>query len=161
VTRRTAGSLLPAVFATAFGVLMVAAGVRPTAPWALAAAVLALSALLAGLFFRPAAILAVLLTIAGLALADPAPLLTAVSGLSAAAYLVSRYADSAVTLTVPTVLGMLGFTAAGVVATVVPVQLTWAPLVAPAIMAAILIVVVAPLFAEVFAGPAADRQPPD
>jgi hypothetical protein len=28
-------------------------------------------------------------------------------------------------------------------------------------MAAILIVVVAPLFAEVFPGPAADRQPPD
>jgi hypothetical protein len=161
VKRRTAESLLPAVFATAFGVLMVAAGVRPTAPWGLAAAVLALTALLAGVFFRPASILAVLLTIAGLALTDPAPLLAAVSGLSAAAYLVSRYADSAVTLTVPTVLGMLGFTAAGVVATVVPFQLTWAPLVAPAIMTAILIVVVAPLFAEVFPGPAADRQPPD
>lgn len=161
MTRRSAESLFPALFATAFGVLMVAAGVAPTAPWGLAAGALALTALLAGLFFRPASIVAVLLTIAGVAIGDPAPLLAAVSGLSAAAYLVSRYADGAVTLTVPTVLGMLGFTAAGVVAAVVPVQLTWVPLIAPAIMVGILIVVVAPLFAEVLPGPAADPPPPD
>lgn len=161
MNRRSADSLLWGLFSTAFGVLMVAAGVTPTAPWGLAAAALALIALLAGLFFRPAAMLAVLLTIAGMALGDPAPVLAAVSGLSAATYLVSRFADSAVTLTVPMAFGMLGFTAAGVVATAVPLQLTWAPLVAPAILAGLLIVVVAPLFADALPGPATDQPPTD
>jgi hypothetical protein len=161
MNRQPAAPLLTRLFSTAFGVLMVAAGVRPIGPWGLAAMALAAAALLAGLFFRPASVLAVLLTVAGIALGDPAPVLAAVSGLSAAAYLVSRYADRAVTLTVPTVLGMLGFTAAGVLATSLGLQLTWAPLVAPAIMAAILIVIAAPLFAERLTGPTPDHQPPD
>jgi hypothetical protein len=157
MNRQPATPLLTRLFSTAFGVLMVAAGVRPIGPWGLAAMALAVAAL----FFRPASILAVLLTVAGMALGAPIPVLAAVSGLSAAAYLVSRYAERAVTLTVPTVLGMLGFTAAGVLATSVGLQLTWAPLVAPAIMAGILIVVVAPLFAERLIGPTPDHQPPD
>jgi len=155
-------NLWAGMFSTAFGMLMVAAGVRPAGSWALVAAALAAAALLAGLFFRPAAVVAVLVTVAGMALSDPAPLLAAVSGLAAAAYLLTRYGDEAVTtLTVPSVLGMLGFTAVGVAATAIGVQLTWAPLVAPAITAAILIVVAAPLFAERLPGPAADRQPTD
>jgi hypothetical protein len=161
MNRQPATPLLTRLFSTAFGVLMVAAGVRPIGPWGLAAMALAVAALVAALFFRPASILAVLLTVAGMALGAPIPVLAAVSGLSAAAYLVSRYAERAVTLTVPTVLGMLGFTAAGVLATSVGLQLTWAPLVAPAIMAGILIVVVAPLFAERLIGPTPDHQPPD
>ncbi|MBU3750627.1 MAG: hypothetical protein FGM52_09265 [Mycobacterium sp.] len=153
--------LFAGVFPTCFGVLMVAAGVRPVAPWGLAAAALAGVAVLAGLFFRPASVVAVLVTVAGMALGDQIPVLAAVSGLSAAAYLLTRYGADAVTLTVPTALGMLGFTAAGVAATAIGFELTWAPLVAPAIMAAILIVVAAPLFAERPPDPGADRQQRD
>ncbi len=160
-SRPQVSGLVTRMLSTAFGVLMVAAAVRPTGPWGLAVAGLAGAALLAGLFFRPASTVAVLLTITAMALGDPVPLLAAVSGLSAAAYLVSRYADRALTLTVPTALGMLGVAAAGVAAAVLGLELTWAPLVAPAIMAGILIVVAAPLFAERPPDPAADRQPPD
>lgn len=152
---------LPVLVGAAFGVLMVGSGVKPTPPWGLLVAALALAAVLVGLFYRPASVVAVLVTIAGLALGNPAPLLAAVSGLSAAAYLMLRYADDAVTLTVPTVLGMLGFTAAGVVGTAIGLELTWAPLLAPAIMAGILIAVAAPLFAERSPTPAADHEPPD
>lgn len=148
------------LFSSAFGVLMVAAAARPSGVWGLAALALAVAALVAGLFVRPAAVAAVLLTIAGMALGDPVPLLAAVSGLSAAAYLITRYADDAGTLTVPTVLGMVGFTVAGAAAGAVSLQLTWVPLVAPAIMTGILIMVAVPLVAEVFSAPAADREPP-
>jgi hypothetical protein len=148
------------LFSSAFGVLMVAAAARPTGAWGLAALGLAVAALVAALFVRTAAVVAVLLTIAGMALGDPVPVLAAVSGLAAAAYLITRYADDAATLTVPTVAGMVGFTVAGAAAGAVSLQLTWVPLVAPAIMATILILVAAPLVAEVFSAPAADRDQP-
>lgn len=147
-------------FSTALGVLMVAAAAGPAGPLGLAAVGLAGAAVLAGLFVRPAAVVAVLLAIAAMALGDPEPLLAAVSGLSATGYLLTRYADDAVTLTVPTVLGMVGFTVAGALASAVSLQVTWAPLVAPAVLAAILILVAAPLVAELFTGPTADRDPP-
>lgn len=147
-------------FSTALGVLMVAAAAAPAGPWGLAAVGLAGAAVLTGLFLRPAAVAAVLLAIAATALGDPEPLLAAVSGLSATGYLLTRYADEAATLTVPTVLGMVGFTVAGALVSVVSVQVTWAPLVAPAVMAGILILVAAPLVAELFTGPTADRDPP-
>lgn len=155
--RRPAALLLSG----AFGVLMVVAATGPAGAWALASSAAALAALLAGLFFRPAAVAAVLFTIAGIVLGDPVPVLAAVSGLSAAAYLISRYAEDAVTLTVPTVLGMVGFTVLGATAGAVSVRMTWLPLVAPAIMAAILILVVLPLVSEVFTAPAPDPEPPD
>lgn len=148
-------------FSGAAGALMVAAAARPVGPWALVALALAAGAVLAGVFVRQAAPAAVLLTVVGIALGDPGPLFAAVSGLSAAAYLVTRYAGDAVTLTTPTLLGMLGFTAAGVAATTVPVQLTWVPLMAPLIMAGILIVVVAPLVARAVARPAVAPEQPD
>ena len=156
MNRRPAALLL----STAFGVLMVAAAARPAGLWGWAALAAALAAVLAGLFVRPASVVAVLLTVAGTALGDPVPLLAAVSGLAAAAYLISRYAEEAVTLTVPTVLGMVGFTVVVAAAAVVSVQLAWVPLVAPAIMAGILIMVSIPLFAEVFPAPARDPEPP-
>lgn len=156
----TRSSVFPAVFSVAFGVLMVAAAARPAGIWGLAALALSAGALLAGLFVRPAAVAAVLLTVGGIALGDPVPVLTAVSGLAATAYLVSRYAGDAVTLTVPTVLGMVGFTVAGAAAAVVPVEASWVALVAPAVMAGILILVAAPLFVEVLSGPTADHEPP-
>jgi hypothetical protein len=91
------------------------------------------------------------LTVVGITLSDVGPLFAAVSGLSAAAYLLARYSAEAVTLTTPTLLGMCGFAVAGAAATTLPVRLTWVPLVAPAIMAAILIVAVAPLVAPLVA----------
>lgn len=154
---RTGRRPVALLFSPVFGALMVAAA-QPTGRWAVAASAAALVALLAGLFIRPAAVVAVLLTIGGIALSDPVPVLAVVSGVSAAAYLVSRYADAAVMLTIPTVLGMLGFAAVGLAATAISVRLTWAPLLAPAIMAAILIAVALPLFTE--SGPAADGEPP-
>lgn len=150
----------PALFATAFGVLMVASAARPAGVWGIAVLALSAAALLAGLVVRQAAVAAVLLTIAGTALGDPVPVLSAVSGLAAAAYLVSRYAGDAVTLTIPTVLGMVGFTVVGAAATVLPVEAEWLPLVAPAIMAGILILVVLPLVAEAISGPASDPESP-
>lgn len=149
-----------AMFSPAFGALMVAAAAGPAGPWGLAAVALAAVAIAAGVFVRTAAVVAVPLTVVAIGLGDPAPLFTAVSGLSAAAYLLTRYADEATTLTVPTAAGMLGFAVAGVVVTAIPLRLTWVPLMAPAIVAVILILVVAPLVVEAVSGPAADRQPP-
>ena len=138
----------PAVlFSPAFGVLMVAAAVRPGNVWALAALGLAAAAVLAGVFDRRAAVAAVVFTVAGITLGDVVPVFAAVSGLSATAYLLARYSAQAVTLTTPTLLGMCGFAVAGAAVTTVPVRLTWVPLVAPAIMAAMLILAVAPLVA--------------
>lgn len=153
-------TVFPQAFSLTFGLLMVAAAGRPFGIWGLVVVGLAVLAMLAGVFLRPVSVLAVLVTIAGMAAGDPVPLLAAVSGLSAAAYLLSRYAEDAVTLTVPTVIGMLGFTMAAVAASAVPVQMSWVPLVAPAIMTGILIVVVLPLVAGAFTGPSADREPP-
>lgn len=150
----------PAAFSPAFGALMVAAAARPGGPWALAALAVAAVAVPAGVFDRRAATVAVVATVAAIGLGDPAPVFVAVSGLSAAAYLMTRYAGGAVTLTVPAAAGMLGFAVAGLAVAVIPVRLAWAPLIAPAVVAAILIVVVAPLVAEAVSGPAADRQPP-
>ena len=94
------------------------------------AAALAVGALVVGLRYRAAATLSVLLVVAVIVLSDPPALYAALSGLSAAGYLVLRHAASlgVVTTTRPTVLGMVGFTLVGVVATMVPATLPWLPL---------------------------------
>jgi len=98
---------------TAFGLVMVAsAAVQADGP-GLVAAVVAAAAVLASSVFRPAAPVAVLLTLAVIVLADAAPVLTATSGLCAAAYLVLRHTAA---VTSPTVVGAVGFTAAGLAA---------------------------------------------
>lgn len=148
------------LFSTAFGALMAAAAVTPSGPWALAAPALAAAAVLVGVFARPAAVVAVLLTIAGVAIGDPEPLFAAVSGLAATAYLLTRHGGRAVTVTTPTVLGMLGFAGVGAAATLVSARLAWAPLVAPMIVAAILAVVAAPLIAGAASRPADGPGPP-
>jgi hypothetical protein len=90
---------------------------------------------LAGIQFRPAATLAVLLTVAAIVLSDPPPTFAALSGISAAAYLMLRHAVGAptdvITATQPTTIGAVGFTFAGLVATSMPLQLPWLPLLAP------------------------------
>lgn len=147
-------------FSPAFGALMVAAAASPGDLRALVVLGLAAAAVVAGVFVRPASVAAVLLTIVGIALGDLAPLFAAVSGLAATAYLLARYSGDAMTLTTPSMVGMVGFTLVGAVATSVPVRLTWVPLLAPAIMAAILIVVVVPLIGQSFSRPGVKQEPP-
>jgi hypothetical protein len=102
---------------------------------AAAAGIVALIAVGVGMAFRPAATVAVLLAVATIVLSDPPYVLTALSGLCAAAYLVCRYAAGPLTSVVmgswPTVVAAGGFTFAGLVATSFPLQLPWLPLAAP------------------------------
>jgi hypothetical protein len=124
----------PRAFSTAFGLLMVAAAEVQAHGLALVAAALAGVAVLAGLQFRPAATIAVLLTISVIVLSDPSPMYAALSGLCAAAYLVLRHAVGApavVTATQPTMIAAVGFTFAGVAASSFSPQLPWLPLLAP------------------------------
>ncbi|MGV0814776.1 hypothetical protein ABQF34_22660 [Mycolicibacterium boenickei] len=137
----------PRIFSTVFGLLMVASSAAPADGPALLAAVVGAVAVLAALVVRPAATAAVLATVAALALSEPAPLYAALSGLSAAVYLVIHHAVGApavVTTTRATVLAALGFTVVGLVAISVPVQVRWLPLLAPLVVAGIYVLVIRP-----------------
>ena len=152
----------PLLSSTAFGVLMVVAAAWPAGTAGLVTLGVAAVAVLAGLFVRWAATVAVLLTLAGGALTDPPVLFAAVSGLSAAAYLVIRHAagGQAVTMTMPSVAGLLGFTLAALAAVAVPLRLDWAPLLAPVVIVAILAVAAMPLSGSGVAALGADSEPP-
>lgn len=138
----------PLVFSTAFGLLMAAAAAIHTGRVGTIAASLACLAVLVGLRYRAAATLAVLLAIVALVGSDAYPLYAAVAGLSAAAYLVIRHAagptGGIVTTTRPTVLGMVGFTLVGVLATVIPGSWPWLPLAAPAAVVVIFVLATFP-----------------
>ena len=95
---------------------------------AVTAALLAAGAVLLGLRWKVAATTAVLLTAVAIGLADPPDVSAAVAGLAAVGYLALRHVG---TVTLPTVVFALGFTVAGLVATVFPWQLPWLPLLAP------------------------------
>ena len=120
---------------TAFGLLMVGLVAVGSHGPAAAAGVVTLIAVGVGIVFRPAATVAVLLAVATIVLSDSPPVLTALSGLCAAAHLVCRYAAGTSTSVVlgswPTVVAAGGFTFAGIVATSFPLQLPWLPLAAP------------------------------
>ena len=128
----------------AFGLLMVAAATLASGGPALVLAAVAVTALLAGLVIRLAATVAVVAVVGALALSEPSPVVAAIAGLSATAYLVVRHADgtdAASALTVPTVLAALGLSAVTVLGATVPLALPWVPLVAPlAVVAAYVIV---------------------
>lgn len=128
----------------ALGLLMVAAGTVESAGPALVLAVAAVVALVVGLVIRVAATLAVVAVAGALALSEPSPVVAAIAGLAASAYLVVRHAegtDAASVLTVPTVLGALGLSGVTVLGATVPFALPWVPLVAPlAVVAAYVIV---------------------
>ncbi len=132
---------------TVFGVLMaVLAAVGSHGP-ALVAAAGALLAVGAGVAFRPAATIAVLLSVATIVASDPSLVCTAWSGLCAAAYLVCRHAAAtpgAVMWSWPTAVAAVGFTCAGLVATSVPLQLPWLPLAAPLAVLAIYVLATRP-----------------
>ena len=140
----------PQLLATAFGTLMIAAaGVQP-GTGTIGLSVAAVIAVVAGVSIRPAAVLAVGLTVAVIAFADPPPVLAALSGLAAVGYLLLRFAVGARTPTVtrPALLGALGFAVLGVAAASIPVDLPRLPLVAPLVLLAIYVVVTLPFTAR-------------
>lgn len=141
----------PLAFSTVFGVLMAVAAAGPR-PVGLVAAALALLAVGVGVVYRPASAVAVAAAAVALALSDPPVLSAALCGLSAAVYLVIRHAagTEVVTTTGPTVLGMLGFTGAAVLAGFGPWQLAWVSLLAPAAVVAIMVAVMATMGAGLF-----------
>ncbi|WP_096438153.1 hypothetical protein [Mycobacterium shigaense] len=134
--------------ATVFGLLMAGAPAVGAHGMALATGAAAVLAIGAGIVFRPAATLAVLLAAATIVLAGPSQLLVALSGLCAAAYLVCRHAvgprPADVLGSWPTIVAALGFTLVGLVATSFPVQLPWLPLAAPLGVLAIYVVATRP-----------------
>ncbi|ORV18038.1 hypothetical protein [Mycobacterium celatum] len=136
------------VLSISCGLLMVAAVGIGTHGQTLVAAVLAAAAVVAGTVFRPAATLAVLLTVAAVVLANPAPTVAAVSGLAAAGYLVLRHATGLDMVSGASILGAVGFTLAGLVATAFPLELPWLPLVAPLAILAIYVVAIRPFTAD-------------
>ncbi|MGH3678296.1 MAG: hypothetical protein ACRDU5_21680 [Mycobacterium sp.] len=136
------------LLAAVFGLMMAAAaGVQAHGP-AFAAAALGVVAVLVGIRFRSVATVAVLLAMAAVVLSDTPPMLAALAGLSAAAYLVLRYADSGpagvVTASAPAMIAALGFTIVGLVATAFPFQVPWLPLLAPLAVVGIYVLVIRP-----------------
>ncbi len=135
------------LLSTACGLLMVAAvGVGTHGPARVAAAS-ALVAVTAAVMFRPVATLAVLLTVAVIALTGPTATVAAV-----AVYLVLRHgAASGIGLdsvSAATLVSALGFTLAGLVATAFPLQLPWLPLLAPLAVFAIYVVATRPFLPD-------------
>jgi hypothetical protein len=135
-------------FSTGFGLLMVGlAAVGAHGP-AVVAAAAALIAVAVGVVFRPAATLAVLLSVATIVVSNQSLVFAAWCGLCAVAYLICRHAvaapPGAVMWSWPTVIGAVGFTSAGLVATSFPLQLPWLPLAAPLAVLAIYVLATRP-----------------
>ena len=140
-----------------FGVVMVAAAAVDARGPALLVAAAAGVAVLAGLYVRAAATAAVLAVVCAIALSEPQPMLAALSGLSAAAYLVLRHA----TITRPTVIGLVGFTAVGVVATTAGTAgLSWLPLLAPVAAVVLFLLLTGPFARDERADDAAEAERP-
>lgn len=140
------------ILSTACGLPMVVAVGIGSHGLALVAATSAMVAVVAGTLFRPVATLAVLLTVVAIVLSDPAATLAAVSGLSAAVYLVLRHAAGSGTgldaVSGATMVGAVGFTFAGLVATAFPLQLPWLPLLAPLAVFAIYLLATRPFLRD-------------
>jgi hypothetical protein len=130
---------------TAFGLVMVAAASVQADDAALIAAALSTRGILVGNVFRPAATLAVLLAATALVLNESPAMLASLSGLCAACYLVLRHTAA---ITAPTVIGAVGFTAVGLAAVTLPLELAWAPLLAPLVMVALVALVTRPFWAQ-------------
>jgi hypothetical protein len=130
---------------TAFGLVMIAASVVQADGAAVVAAGVAAVAVLVGMAFRPAATAAVLITGAVIVIADAPPMLAALSGLSAAGYLVLRHTVAA---TAPTVVGAVGFTAVGLGAASLPMELPWVPVLAPLAVVVAYVLVTRPFWGE-------------
>jgi hypothetical protein len=140
----TAAVAVTRAVSTAFGLVMVASAAVQADGQGLIAAVAASAAVLLGSVFRPAATIAVLIMVSVIVLADAPPVLTATSGLCAAAYLVLRHTAA---VTSSTVVGAVGFTAAGLAAASLPIQLPWVPLLAPLAVLVLYVLVTRPFWA--------------
>ncbi len=130
---------------TAFGLLMVAAAAVAADNAALIVGALATLAVLVGNIFRPAATLAVLLAATALVFNESPAMLAALSGLCAACYLVLRHTAA---ITAPSGIGAVGFTAVVLAAVSLPLELPWAPLVAPLVVVAMVALVTRPFWAQ-------------
>ncbi|ORB85992.1 hypothetical protein B1987_21965 [Mycobacterium kansasii] len=139
-----AGGQVSRVGSLLFGLLMVASAVVGSHGPAVAGGVAAALAVAAGIAFRPAATIAVLLSVSVLVMSDPSQGLAALSGLCAAGYLVCRHGVGLVVGSVPTIVSAVGFALAGLVATSFPLQLPWLPLVAPVSVVAIYVLATRP-----------------
>jgi len=140
-----------------FGVLMAAAAAVDARGPGLIAAAAAGVAVLAGLYMRAAATAAVLAVVCAIALSEPQPMLAALSGLSAAAYLVLRHAA----MTLPTMIGLVGFTGIGVVATTAgPTGVSSLPLLAPVAAVVLFLLLTGPFAREEGADDAAEAEHP-
>ncbi|KUI22226.1 hypothetical protein AU193_17735 [Mycobacterium sp. GA-1285] len=98
---------------------------------------------LLGNVFRVAATVAVLSTAAAIVVASASPVLAALCGLSGAAYLVLRHTTD---VTVPTVVGALGFTGIALSAVLLSPELPWMPLVAPLAVLAVVALTTKPFW---------------
>lgn len=123
-----ADAALPQALSVLCGLAMAAVAGVGASGAATIAALLAAGAVLLGLRWPVAATVAVVLVVVAIGLADPPTVSAAVAGLAAVGYLALRHVG---TVTPPTVIFALGFTVAGLVATVFPWQLPWLPLLAP------------------------------
>lgn len=132
------------LLSTGFGLMMLAAAALQSDTAALMVCAAGVGLVLLGNVFRPSATLAVVCAGAALMLDDPVPMLAALSGLSAAAYLVVRHSVASA----PTVVGAVGFTAVGAGAAVVPLQWPWVPLAAPLLVLALVVLVSRPFWSE-------------
>jgi hypothetical protein len=141
------------LLSTAFGLMMAAAAGVQTAGNALVVAIAAVVAVLGGIVFRVSATVAVLLAAAAIVLSDAPPLLAALTGLSAAGYLVLRYTEAGsfgvIGASAPALLAALGFTFVGVLAASFPFELPWLPLLAPLAVFGIYVLAIRPFYKAV------------
>lgn len=128
---------------TGFGFVMVAAAALSADDIALGVCGVAVVMVLLGNVFRVAATLAVLLTAAAIVVASASPVLAALCGLSGAAYLVLRHTAD---VTVPTVVGALGFTGIALTAVLLSPELPWLPLTAPLAVLAVVVLATRPFW---------------
>jgi hypothetical protein len=133
---------------TACGVLMVAAAGIGAAGPARVAAASAVVAVTVAVWLRPVSTLAVLLTVMVVALSGPPATVAAVSGLSAAIYLVLRHAAGSGSgldvVSGATLVSAVGFTVVGLVSTAFPLRLPWLPLLAPLAVFAVYVLATRP-----------------
>ena len=149
------GQLALGLLSTGFGLLMVAAAVVHAERLEMLLAALAVVAVFIGLKFAVAATLAVAVTVTLIVVSGAPPLFAALSGTAAAAYLVVRHSfgvrGAVATMTRPTSVGIVGFTLVGIIATSVPLQIAWLPLLAPPAVVGVFLIALRPFMYDNYA----------
>jgi hypothetical protein len=128
---------------TAFGLVMAASAALQADKAALLAALAAGAVVLASNVFRPLATVAVVLSAAAIVLDDTSPMVAAPCGLAATGYLVLRHTA---TVTAPTIVGAVGFSAVGLAAVALPIDVPWLPLAAPLAVVALVVIATRPFW---------------